>query len=89
MGMTNNTGTSGPRRQGKVTVYEEWAIRWSNGAMSPSYERRGQAERRLVCKAGRSAHGGAANPTVVCRTVTVTDWAGSSCFCRSGAVGEA
>jgi len=70
----NNAGDSGPRREGTATVREEWAIRWGNGVVTPPYDHRDQAERRLLHEAGRS-YGGAAHPTVVCRTVTVTDWA--------------
>jgi len=69
----NGTGTSGPRRKGTATVREEWAIRWSNGVVTPPYDHRDQAERRLLHEAGRS-YGGAAHATVVCRTVTTTDW---------------
>jgi len=60
----------------KTTVREEWAVRWSNGVMTSSCERRDQAERRLAYEASLYPHGDlVAGATVVCRTVTVTDWA--------------
>jgi len=66
--------TGGPSGQGKVAVREEWAIRWGNGEVTPPYDQQDQAERqRLVYEAEYPAL--LAMSTLVCRTVTVTDWA--------------
>jgi len=79
-GMTTNRrtaardNTGGP--SGQATVREEWAIRWSNGVLTPPSTHRDQAERRLAYETGLYPHGDlVTGATLVCRTVTVTDWA--------------
>jgi len=80
IGMINKRGpaardnTGGPNGQGKVTVREEWAVRWGNGVVTPPYDHRDQAERRRLVY-GTEYPALPAMSTVVCRTVTVTDWA--------------
>ncbi len=80
IGMINKRGpaardnTGGPNGQGKVTVREEWAVRWGNGVVTPPYDHRDQAERRRLVY-GAEYPALPAMSTVVCRTVTVTDWA--------------